>query len=362
MTGRERVLAAFDFRQSDKIPLDINSQFSSGINAYAYRDLRNYLDLPRKPLYIYDFEQQLAIVEKDVLDFFDADIVQLGCDTRIINKYRDKEKYWKRWLLEDGAPCEIPLEKNDYMSMYEKINNPNEIKIFRETAAATRDSTDRAVYWDFGGGLAQEGFAFFKMENFLHDLLADPDNMQTFLDSVTEKHLTNLKTYLAASGKYIDIIGFNDDMGSQSAPFFSPEIYQKFFYPRHKMMWSYIHENFPGIKICLHSCGALRPLLPLFIKAGLDAINPVQYTCKDMALKDIKNEFGKKLVFWGGGCDPNLMLPESKAEDIRSSVIENISILRNSGGFIFQPVHNILRGMSAENIVTMYKTAREYSF
>ena len=353
MTGRQRVLAALNFRQSDKIPLDINAHPSSGINVTAYRNLRKYLELPPATLYIYDFVQQLAVVEKDILDYFDADTYQLGCDAG------KTPEYWKDWRLEDGTPCKIPSAFSPHAHNF--LPSQTHSSLLRETAAETRDSTDRAIYGVFGGSLAETGFSVFGTENFLEELLTSPDRIHKFLDDLTEEHMENLKTYLDAAGNYIDIIGFNDDMCAQHAPLFSPDIYKDFFFLRQKKMWSYIHENFPELKICLHCCGAARQLMPLFAEAGLDALNPVQYSYKDMALKDLKNEFRGKLTLWGGGCGPESMFSETKPEDVRLAVRENIAIMNNGGGFVFQPVHNVLHDMPAENITVMYNTVREFS-
>jgi uroporphyrinogen decarboxylase len=157
------------------------------------------------------------------------------------------------------------------------------------------------------------------------------------------------------------VIGFGDDMGSQNGPQFSPEIYMKFFYPRHKKMWSYVHERFPHMKICLHCCGGVRPLMPLLADAGLDAINPVQFTCKDMALEEIKEELYGKLTLWGGGCDTRHVLPYGKPGEVAPHVKENLAILNKGGGFIFQQVHNILANVPPANVVEMFKAVRGFA-
>ena len=414
MTGRERVMAALNFRQPDKVPLDFNAHRSSGINVTAYRELRKYLDLPPSPLYIYDLIQQLAIVEQDVLDYLDVDTFQLGCD------FYKKPEYWQDWALFDGTPCKIPAmvdirkeaggafiynskglltgkqphgcqyfeqacfpladkpEKNDF-SDYESIaadvmwlnipcppmpmdyKNPEGAKKLRETAAATRGSTDRAIYGIFGGNLVETGQFIFRMDNFLCELIANPGRVHKFLDTVMERHMANLRSYLDTAGDYIDIIGFGDDMGSQSGPQFSPEIYMEFFYPREKIMWSYVHDRFPEMKICLHCCGGVRPLMPLLADAGLDAINPVQFNSRDMALEDLKKELYGKLSLWGGGCDTRDILPHGKPEALRSHVQRNLEILYKGGGFIFQQVHNILSDVAPANIVEMFRAVREFA-
>jgi uroporphyrinogen decarboxylase len=237
-----------------------------------------------------------------VLDLFDTDTFQLGCD------FDKKPEYWKDWQLEDGTPCKVPAavdlrkesgsgciynsrglvigiqprgchyfeqtcfpladdpEKDDF-SDYEKIANevmwlnvpcppmPMDYKSsqgakdLRETAAATKGSTDRAIYGIFGGNLVETGQFIFRMDNLLCELLANPERVHKFLDTVMERHMVNLKAYLDAVGDYIDIIGFGDDMGSQNGPQFSPDVYLEFFYHREKQMWSYVHERVPEMKI-----------------------------------------------------------------------------------------------------------------
>lgn len=413
MTGRERVMAALNFKQPDRVPLDFNGHRSSAINVIAYRELRKYLDLPPSPLYVYNAIQQTAIVEEDVLNFFDVDTFQLGCN------FDKRSEYWKDWKLEDGTPCKVPanidirreadggfiynskgliigkqpkgchyfeqtcfpleddFEKEDF-SDYENITqdvmwinvpyppmpldykSSQGSKELREIAAATRDSTNRAIFANFGGSLVETGHFIFRMDNFLCELLANPGRIHKFLDAVMERHMANLKAYLDAVGDYIDVIGFSDDMGTQNGPQFSPEIYMDFFYPREKKMWSYIHERFPQVKTCLHCCGGVRPFMPLLAEAGLDAINPVQFTCKDMALEDLKRELYGKLTLWGGGCDTRDILPHGKPATIRSHVQNNLEILNKGGGFVFQQVHNIQPDVPPANIVEMFKTVREF--
>ncbi|WP_010258715.1 uroporphyrinogen decarboxylase family protein [Treponema primitia] len=413
MTSRERVMASLNFKQPDRVPIDFNAHRSSGINVIAYQNLRKYLDLPPSPLYIYDIIQQLAIVEQDVLDKFDVDTFQLGCD------FDKKPEYWKDWELEDGTPCKVPVcvdvrrqgngsfiynskgtivgkqpqgcyyfeqalyplanddEKDDF-SDYDDIQNdvmwlmvpsppmpidfktPAGARELREIAAATRGKTDRAIYGIFGGNLVETAQYIFRMDNLLCDLLANPERIHKFLDVLLDRHMVNLKAYLDSVGDYIDVIGFGDDMGTQGGPQFSPEVYMDFFYPREKKMWSYIHERFPAMKICLHCCGGVRPLMPLLADAGLDAINPVQFTCKDMALEDLKKELYGKLTLWGGGCDTRRMLPQGKPSEIGPHVKKNLEILNNGGGFIFQQVHNILADIPPVNVVEMFKAVRDF--
>ena len=78
MKPRERVLAALDHRETDRVPVDFAGHRSSGIAAIAYPKLRDFLGLPLNPVRVYDVIQQLAVVDKDVLDRFGIDTVELG--------------------------------------------------------------------------------------------------------------------------------------------------------------------------------------------------------------------------------------------------------------------------------------------
>jgi len=163
--------------------------------------------------------------------------------------------------------------------------------------------------------------------------------------------------FLGAVGPYIDIILFGDDLGMQTGPQMSPAMYREFFKPRHAGMWKRAKE-LARVKVMLHCCGGVRTLLPHLIDAGLDAINPVQISCRGMSAAELKREFGRDLTFWGGGCDTREILPNGTPEQVRSHVREQVRILAPGGGFVFQQVHNIMANVPPENIIAMFDAAR----
>ncbi len=410
MNSRERVLAALNHKEPDRIPVDFGGHRSSGISVQAYKKLREHLGLKPSKLYVYDFIQQLVLIEEDVLDIVGADVVPLGYS------YLKHEDYWQDWELQDGTPCKIPgfikveREKDGYM-VYEEggqaiciqkngslyfeqtcfpLENSNEedfsdlsvnldrimwcklgtppapagfddngLKIWQEAARELRQSTDRAIYGLFGGNLYEMGQFAFRMDNFLYELAANPDRMHRFLDKLTEMHIENLTRYLEAVGEYIDIIGFGDDLGMQTGPQISPDMYREFFKPRHKKIWTHAKKLCPHLKVCLHSCGGIYPLLNDLIEAGIDAVNPVQISCRDMEPSRLKKEFGERLTFWGGGCDTRDVLPNGTPEQIKCHVKENISIFAPGGGFVFQQVHNVLANVPPQNIMAMFEAVKE---
>jgi uroporphyrinogen decarboxylase len=145
----------------------------------------------------------------------------------------------------------------------------------------------------------------------------------------------------------------------QTGPQMSPAMYREFFKPRHAAMWRRARE-LAKVKVMLHCCGGVRTLLADLIDAGLDAINPVQISCRGMDAAELKHEFGKQITFWGGGCDSQKILPNGTRDQVRTHVREQVKILAPGGGFVFQQVHNIMANVPPENIVAMFDAVRDH--
>ena len=402
MTSRERVLAALDHRETERVPVDFSGHRSSGIAAMAYPKLRKRLDLPPKPIRVYDVVQQLAVVDEDVLDRFGVDTIELG------RGFALDENSWSPWTLPDGTPCLVPawtrierdsgrwvirsksgrilahmpdgslyfeqtyfpfLEGDDLgaiadvlgESMWTAIASPPgpvESKALRQDAKQFRTGTDRAVIGLFGGNLFEVGQFLYRNDQFMMLLAGEPRHAHRFLDKLMEIHLANLERFLAAVGEHIDIILFGDDLGMQTGPMMSPKMYCEFFKSRHKLLWNRAKE-LADVKVMLHCCGGVRELMPHLVEAGLDAINPVQISCCGMDARELKVEFGKDVTFWGGGCDTQDVLPNGTPEQVAEHVRRQVKILRPGGGFVFQQVHNILANVPPENIVAMFDAVNE---
>ncbi|HPM79095.1 MAG TPA: uroporphyrinogen decarboxylase family protein [Candidatus Anammoximicrobium sp.] len=407
MTPRERVLAALNHEQPDRVPIDLSGHRSSGIAAIAYRKLRSALGLPERTIRVYDPVQQLAIVDEDVLQRFGVDTIEMG------RGFALEDEHWADWTLPDGSPCQMPawalperedgrwimrspsgrilaqmpdgalyfeqcywpyLEVDDLdqletaltENMWCQVQSPpgpltsgdGGLQRLAQGAKRLRASTDRAIIGLFGGNLLEIGQFLYRNDGFLMLLAAEPKRAREFLDRLVALHLKNLENYLAAVGPYIDIILFGDDLGMQNGPQISPQMYRELFKPRHSLMWHRAKELAP-VKVMLHCCGGVRELLNDLIEAGLDAINPVQISCRGMDARALKADFGSRIMFWGGGCDTHKVLPTGRPDEIRRHVREQISILKPGGGFVFQQVHNILADVPPENVLAMYEAARE---
>ncbi len=407
MTPRERVLAAIEHRQPDKTPIDFGGHRSSGIAAIAYPKLRRALGLPPRPVRVYDPVQQLAIIDEDVLERFAVDTIELG------RGFALDDKDWADWTLPDGTPCQMPvwelperqeeqkqwvirsasgrelarmpdgaiyfeqcywpyLERDDFdrldealaENMWCAVQSPpgplvagaDGLRLLAAGAKSLREKTNRAIIGLFGGNLLEVGQFLYRNDKFLMLLAGDPRRAHEFLDRIVEIHLANLARFLGAVGRYIDVIAFGDDLGMQNGPQISPAMYREFFKPRHAKMWRRAKELAP-VKVMLHCCGGVRPLLDDLIEAGLDAINPVQISCAGMDAAALKRDFGSRLTFWGGGCDTRHTLYHGTPAEVAQHVRQQAAIMMPGGGFVFQQVHNILADVPPENVIAMFDAA-----
>jgi len=407
MTSRERVITAANFKEPDRVPIDFGGHRSSGIMAIGYNRLREYLGMPKKPIKIYDMIQQLAVIDDDILDRFGVDVTEMGRGFSL----RDED--WKEWVLPDGTPCLIPSyvdvrkegsrwvvyspsgkacgEQREGMLYFDQIywpyrdGLPEDLSVLPgdladviwsiptppdlsliddetlEAGAKTfRESTDRAIMFLFGGNLLEISSFLCSIPGFMMLMAGEPKETHRLLDKLVEVHLENLEKYLSIVGPYIDIILFGDDLGMQSGPQISPDMYHEYFQPREKILWNRAKE-IADVKVHLHSCGGIRPLMDGLIDAGLDMVNPVQISAAGMEPEGLKKDFGTRLCLWGGGCDTQTVLPKGTPEEVREHTLHNLEILAPGGGFIFQQVHNIMSNVPPENIVAMFDAVAEFN-
>jgi uroporphyrinogen decarboxylase len=419
MTSRERVLASFAHREPDRVAVDFSGHRSSGIAALSYAGLREHLGLPRRPIRVYDPIQQLAVLDDDVLERFGIDTTEMG------RGFSHAPADWQDWVLPDGSPCLMPawvrlvrqpdqwvmksekgtvigrmpdgalyfeqvnypfLEQEDLPGLTQAFDEcmwtssaasappgpagagPDGAKRLREGAARLRKGTGRAIVGLFGGNLLEMGQFMYRNDNFFMLMAAEPARTEAFLDKAVEIHLETLSKFLANVGDSIDIIAFGDDLGMQTGPQMSPEMYRTLFKPRHRFLWNEAKKlapagrggdpSRPPVRVMLHACGSLRALLPDLIDAGLDATNPVQISTTGMEAEGLKRDFGKDILFWGGGCDTQTVLRSGTPQEVAAHVKKQVQVLAPGGGFVFQQVHNILAGVPPANVVAMFDAVR----
>ena len=399
MTSRERVLKALRHEETDRIPIDFGGMASTGIMAIAYTRLKEHLGITGGQIRVFDIGQQLAEVELEVLSRFGVDVISLG------NSLGEAQPgFWKPWKLPNGIDCQIPVgvdlrpdEENGGWLIWEngipiqrmspsslyftqifhplaELTTPEEIqavprpviddeelKYLQMRAKFLYENTDFAIMANFGGSIHEIGQNLRGWGQFMMDLASGGAFTEDLIEGIVETQLMNLSLYLEAVGDYVQIIQFGDDLGTQDRPQMSRKMYQKYLKPGHTKLYQYVHQN-SDCAVFLHSCGSIYPLIPDLIEAGVDILNPVQTSAKNMDPQQLKAEFGDQLTFWGGGCDTQQILPNATPEGIAQHVTERINIFAPGGGFVFNQIHNIQANIPPENIVAMFDIAMNFRY
>ncbi|MFQ3549079.1 MAG: uroporphyrinogen decarboxylase family protein [Armatimonadota bacterium] len=392
------MLKAIKHEQPDRVPIDFGGMRSTTIMAVGYNKLKEYLGIDTGQTLVYDTMQMLAEIEKPILDRFQIDVVDA------LNTFGRHPERWYPWKLQDGSQAYLPVgfepQDDGYGGYLIKDNDGNvlmespqgclyfnpvfhpmahlttisELEDYNfglisnetldrlhETAKWTYENTEYAIMAGFGGNILESGQNLRGWDQFMVDMAGDPEFTHVMLDRLADSHIENLKRFLEAVGPYVQLIQMGDDLGTQSAPQLSVNMYREFIKPRHKRVYDYVKQN-SDIHVFLHSCGSIYDLIPDLIDAGVEVLNPVQTSAANMDPRKLKDEFGDKLTFWGGGCDTQTILPNAKPEEIRKHVKERMEIFKPGGGFIFNQVHNVQANVAPENIIAMFDAAYEFGW
>ena len=398
--SRRRVLDALAHREPDRVPIDLGGMLSTGIHAIAYNRLKEHLGIKGGVTKVVDTFQFLAVPEEPVLRFAWADVLPL---------LREPKK-WRKWRLADGSECLVPYdfqpeESADGSYVYahatgvvmrmppggfyfdmivhplSKATSLKELEEFnwdsllvkeetpyweslREMGARARklyNDTGYAVMFNFGGNIFEGAWFLRGFTQFLLDLLKRPRIAEYIMDRLVEVHKENFKVYMNYLKGYFDIVQVGDDLGHQEGPIMPPRVYRELIKPRHEELYRYL-KKMSGAYLFMHSCGSIRAFLPDLIEIGVDAINPVQVSARNMDTRELKEEFGDEITFWGGGCDTQRVLPLGSPEDVKREVKRRVEDLAPGGGFVFTQVHNIQPEVPPRNVVAMYEAIHEYGW
>lgn len=399
MTSRQRIIEAMNHRKTDMLPVDFGGMRSTGISAIAYNKLKAYLGIKGKPARLYDVFQQLAEPELEVVNRLGGDVVQAH---RLCPAFGIKIDKWKPGILNDGSECIVPegynpvKDKNGDLEIrdgdtviarmpangyyfdqvfhpYENVETMDDIDkitipeisreelVFLENEVKTlHKNTDKAILISFGGNILEAGQINWGYEKFFSAMALEPELVHYWLNKLTGAYMRDLEKFMKAVGKYVNVIQFGDDLGTQEAPQISPKMYREMIKPYHAIQYQYVRNNYPDVKVFLHSCGAIYDLLPDLVDAGVEVLNPVQISAKGMDPARLKKEFGRQLTFWGGGANMQYTVNMGTIDQIKKEVKELIEIFSPGGGFVFNQVHNIQSNVSPEKVMAIYDTALEY--
>lgn len=417
MNSRQRVEAALNHRQPDRVPLDLGASAVTGMHVSSVYKLRQALKLdpPGTPVKVTEAYQMLGEIAPDLQEALGVDVVGLGGAKSFFGfQYAD----WKPWTTFDGTPVLVPggfntqPEPNGDILMYPendrsvppsgrmpkggfyfdtivrqepiddaKLNVEDNLQEFGPISDAMlahfageadrlRCASDRAILANFGGtafgDIALVPAPWLKNPKGIRDIAEWYMSTISRFDYIYELFRRQCDIALANLAKIYDAVGdrvsvvfiTGTDFGTQSGPFISPAAYRKLYQPFHRRVNDWVHAHTPW-KTFIHSCGSVVALLPDIVDAGFDILNPVQCSAAGMDPRKLKDTFGAKITFWGGGVDTQKTLPFGMPDEIRRQVQERIEIFGRGGGFVFNTVHNVQAGTPAENLVALYEAVRE---
>jgi uroporphyrinogen decarboxylase len=382
MNSRERVLATLNHKEPDRVPFDLGGTVVSGIQASAYRKLRAHLGLPGKALVINDMIQQLAQVDDDLNDLFGVDVRNVSprsSATYQIQIADSADGLYSYLYDEYQIGWRMPKAGGMYYDMFAHpltgeltearidayiLPNPQDPSRFsgmREAALRIVAEGRALIVGNIYAGIFEMYLWTHGFKDGYADWASEPGLARRMLCKFRDFHLGYLeKVFEVLDGIPIDVIHMADDFAGQSGMLISPRSYRKVLKPLHKEMFDYIHSK-TDAKVFIHSCGSIRPVIPDLIESGVDILNPVQVNAREMDSADLKREFGRDVVFWGGGVDTQNALDEQHTpEEVRTDVRRRLNDLMPGGGFVFATVHNIQGNVPPENIMAMWETVQEY--
>jgi uroporphyrinogen decarboxylase len=379
MKPRERVRLALDHKEPDRIPIDLGATIVTSIATTSYIQLKKHLGMPLEEIKLLDYVQQLPYVDEALQERFGVDfrMVQLPAATApglTIFEEGDYYAFVDRW----GSKLHMPKQGGLYFDWVDfpikestmealdryKWPRPDPPEYNDRLAAQARDlyeNTDYALVGSavIGGGIFEQPARTMGLESFLMALLTEPAFADRLMERITDIYVESCNAYLDKLGPYLQVFTFWDDMAGQSGWLIRPDIYRRMIKPKQRRLVDAIKKK-TDAKLFYHSCGATRDLIPDLIDLGFDILNPVQVSARGMDTRQLKADFGKDIVFWGGGVDTQHVLPFGTPQEVADEVKRRIDDLAPGGGFVFAAIHNIQAFVPPENVVAAFETALEY--
>jgi hypothetical protein len=418
MKSCDRLLMALNHQIPDKIPLDLGATPVTGMHVSSVYLLRQALklDLPGTPVKVTNIYQMLGEIKPDLAEVLGVDIIALP---RPVNSFGIENKGWKEWQTFDNTPVYVPagfntqLETNGDLLIYPEgdssappsgrmpkggyyfdaiIRQPpiveNELRVednleefellddktlnyYRSTLEELQAISDMGIIANIGGtgfgDIAAVPAIQLRYPKGIRDIeewyisgITRRDYIFEVFEHQSDIALENLKRFHRVVGDRISAIFLSGtDFGGQDNLLMSPKVYRDLYFPFQKKINDWIHKQTQW-KTLIHTDGAVQKLIPDFIEAGFDILNPIQWTASGMDAKELKLEYGDKLVFWGGSVDTQGTLPFGSVEDVKRETQKYLELFKEKGGYIFSSIHNIQAQIPIENILAFYETFRRY--
>ncbi len=418
MSSRHNLQATLNHQQPDRLCVDFGAGFVTGMGIRVVHRLRRaMLNDEQWRVRICEAYQMLGEIDEALRRVLELDVVGVHPPTTMFGFRTDGE--WKPMDMMDGTPILVPegfhttiapdgswliypegdmsapprgrMPKGGYFfdsivdqapiddDKLDPADNCEEFELlcdrdlrhFADTARYYAEQTGYGTYLTFPnsgfGDIAVVPAPWLKHPKGIRDVeewyvstITRQDYVRAVFDRQLEVALENIDRLAAVVGDNVDVVNVTGaDFGTQQGLFLSKDTYHSLFKPYHREINRHVHEK-TGWKTFIHSCGAVHELIPDFIDAGFDVLNPVQCSARGMEPKFLKREFGKDIVLWGGGVDTQKTLPFGTPEEVYREVRERIDIFFSDGtGFVFSAVHNIQSNVPTENLLALFRAIRD---
>jgi len=381
MTSRERVLKALNHEIPDRVPVDLGGN-QTGIHRIAYERLCRRLGIADSVV-IMDAVQQLARPCEAVLERLHVDTRYIAAGAAgdwkggIVKARRDghlwhdlTDEFGIRWSMPDDHPLYMDISLHPLANAtlaglkdypFPRGDDPGRFEGLRERALRIRNETPYAVVSGISGVVYEICWYLRGLEQWFNDVLVQPEFCEALMDQTLKFWLDWFRAFLDEVGDVVDVIMIGDDLTGQQGPLFHPSFYRRVVKPRHKQLVQYIRLR-TRAKIWYHTCGACGEYIPDLLDNGIHVLNPVQVSAKGMDPVALKAKYGHQLVFWGGGCDSQHILPRGTPGEVAAEVRRNVEAFKPGGGYVFNNVHNIQGDVPPENVLAMFDAAYERGF
>jgi len=416
MTSREILQTALEHRQPARVPVDFGATPVTGMHVSIVHQVRQrLLGHPDFRVKVIEPYQMLGEIDDELRAALGIDVIGVPTRTSLLGTEAES---WKPFTMFDGTRCLVPgnfnvtpapdggwymhpggdtsLPPSSHMPKtgcffdavvrqkpidedhLDPADNLEEFALLSEEDLAYYR---RKVQWldernNLGAILIGPGTAFGDIALVPAPFLPDPKGIRgiqewymatvenrDYIYEVFEKQsviaLQNLQTLIDLFGDRVQVVYLTGtDFGTQRSLFVSLKTYRDLYKPFHKKLNDYVHSH-SNWKTFIHSCGAIVELIPDLIEAGFDALNPVQCSATGMDPLKLKQEFGKDIVFWGGGVNTQHTMPTGSPDDVYREVSKRIEIFNKGGGYVFDAIHNVQAQTPLENVTAMFAAVRD---
>jgi uroporphyrinogen decarboxylase len=382
-TSFDRVSAALEHKEPDRIPLDIGGAEVASINIHTMRRLRRHLGMT-EDVTLDNTVIQTGRMEDDLIERLHVDVKIVGpqapANPNLAKNiglqdgyYRLIDEYGMGWAMPEhgGKYYDLyfsPLANAESVSDIEKypwpdLLDPARFVGMKENARKVATEQKKAVFLGrASSGMWEHAIWMTGYEKFFMDMVLNKKFIHALMEKILEIKMKYWGRVLELVEEEYVVISCADDLGAQDRLLVGLDLYKEMIWPYHKRLYDFMKSKAKKkVYIFFHNDGAIYETLPLLIEAGIDIINPWQVNCKGMDdTARFKREFGNDLTVWGGSCDTQKVLPFGTPQEVRDETKRRIEDLAPGGGYIFAPIHIIQDGVPIENIMAMWETLQEY--